>query len=637
LWAASGAFRLAGGLFGSRSSSVCSAAVFLQFSRSVLHRPDGGLFRRQALDSHPEVGMASPVAQQGSRAGLISALVIFVILWVVTAVFYFQERGLRERADQALKMEQSKWTDLIDGPVPSDDPKVVSLKAVLEEKRYPNVKSVVGLQEHENRLLIRAVGIDPDGVAGPTTAPAADGSQSTRSSGRPRPAEAVYYHVRNGLDTFYGILSHGSKQAYLAAEGKAAASPAVDAAALGLTVTEGDVVGALERIAEKYVELTRSNAAQVAKLTADVQTESKAHSDLAKTVDDLKRQVADLDATKQSLAAAEQRSKDIQAEIDKLKTDTKAVSQQELDRLNGEISRLTNEKTAVDAMYKKLEDKLGPLEEAVRRYRVGNPDNIVRKADGRIIRVNTDGTCYIDLGVGDQITKGLTFEVYDAKLGIPGLNADVAKFDDQFHQRGMGAAAANAAAPGATPIAIGLASRNKPQVDPEKLDTLPIGGKGSIEVIDVGPGKQSLCRIFRAEPGQTLKEGDQIANLVYDPTIKYRFALYGAFDMDYDGRSKSADTATVRRLVEQWGGSVTMPKGAADLTPSTDMLVVGIAPAIIPLPENASPDEVKTHEDSLNARKAYDEMLEKARALGIPVLNQTRFLYYVGFFEQRLR
>jgi hypothetical protein len=44
--------------------------------------------------------MPPPIpSQQGSRGGLITAVVVFVILWLVSTVFYFQERGLRQQAE----------------------------------------------------------------------------------------------------------------------------------------------------------------------------------------------------------------------------------------------------------------------------------------------------------------------------------------------------------------------------------------------------------------------------------------------------------------------------------------------------------------------------------------------------------
>ena len=37
------------------------------------------------------------------------------------------------------------------------------------------------------------------------------------------------------------------------------------------------------------------------------------------------------------------------------------------------------------------------------------------------------------------------------------------------------------------------------------------------------------------------------------------------------------------------------------------------------------------------AKAAYDAVLKRASELSIPVLNQNRFLYYTGYYDQRRR
>lgn len=88
------------------------------------------------------------------------------------------------------------------------------------------------------------------------------------------------------------------------------------------------------------------------------------------------------------------------------------------------------------------------------------------KPDGRIIRVPDNQTVIIDVGVGDRVSPGTTFEVYDSKTGVP---------------------AGGAARDGGTPR-----------------------GKASIEVIRQLPG-YSECRVFRREPGQAINVGDVVA------------------------------------------------------------------------------------------------------------------------------
>src|SRR6185312_7874036 len=53
--------------------------------------------------------------------------------------------------------------------------------------------------------------------------------------------------------------------------------------------------------------------------------------------------------------------------------------------------------------------------------RVNPNEAIVQHADGNIIRVSENNTCFINIGQQQSVTKGLTFEVYDKNKGIPPL------------------------------------------------------------------------------------------------------------------------------------------------------------------------------------------------------------------------
>src|SRR6185369_16280755 len=111
------------------------------------------------------------------------------------------------------------------------------------------------------------------------------------------------------------------------------------------------------------------------------------------------------------------------------------------------------------------------------------------------------------------ISPGMTFEVYDRNQGIPALG------------------------------------------DSATDESLP-KGKGAIEVIKVSPGS-SECRIINQQPGMSVREGDLIANLVYDRNTKYQFMVYGDFDLDQNNVSTTADAEGIKRLVTQWGGKIT--------------------------------------------------------------------------------
>jgi len=163
-------------------------------------------------------------------------------------------------------------------------------------------------------------------------------------------------------------------------------------------------------------------------------------------------------------------------------------------------------------------------------------------------------------------------------------------------------------------------------------DQMPVG-KGSIEVTQVGPG-YSVCRVVREDRAQPIMEGDLVANLVYDPKAKYNFLVYGNFDLDGDGRPNPNDAGVIKRLVTQWGGRL-----ATEVNVNTDFIVMGIEPAVPVLGEEDKDDplKVREHQEAVQARERYLNIRDSATRLSIPILNQNRFLYYVGYFDQARR
>ena len=133
----------------------------------------------------------------------------------------------------------------------------------------------------------------------------------------------------------------------------------------------------------------------------------------------------------------------------------------------------------------------------------------MRRSAGKIIRLAGNNVCYINLGQGDQVVPGLTFEVYDKAEGIPNISEGTTD------------------------------------------DNLPVG-EGSIEITRVGDSS-SECRIIQQTPSTVMSEGDLLVNLIYDPNTKYNFFVYGDFDLGHSGRPSPADMEVIKRLITQWG------------------------------------------------------------------------------------
>jgi hypothetical protein len=156
-------------------------------------------------------------------------------------------------------------------------------------------------------------------------------------------------------------------------------------------------------------------------------------------------------------------------------------------------------------------------------------------------------------------------------------------------------------------------------------------GKASIEVVRLS-NRQAECRIIRQSVGQPVVEGDLIANLVYDKNTKYSFVVFGEFDLDQDGTPTPGDAEVVQRLITQWGGK--LQQGVAV---DTDYVVLGFEPEVPLREDNETPTDVIRRENAEKAAEAYAAVRNRAIELNVPILNQNRFLYYVGYYEQAQR
>src|SRR6185503_12312932 len=128
--------------------------------------------------------------------------------------------------------------------------------------------------------------------------------------------------------------------------------------------------------------------------------------------------------------------------------------------------------------------------------------------------------------------------------------------------------------------------------------------------------------------------GDLIVNLIYDPATKYNFMVYGDFDLDQNGQATPADAEVVKRLITQWGGILT-----DKVNVDTDFVILGKEPVLPPFnkDELADPFNQKKLSDAQAALDAYQDVVKSARDLHIPIMNQNRFLYFIGYFDQSKR
>jgi len=234
----------------------------------------------------------------------------------------------------------------------------------------------------------------------------------------------------------------------------------------------------------------------------------------------------------------------------------------------------------IHAQKKRLDELTGELASTGKG---GSGHDLTREHDGVITSIlSEEGLVYIDRGRLDQIFLGMTFEVFNKNSGVI--------------------------------------------VD----ETGELRGKATIEIIRMSD-RSSLCRVVRAQRGIILDEDDLIANIIYDPNISYRFHVFGEFDIDNTGQVTVTDRRRVETMVTQWGGQL-IPK----LSYNTDFLVLGKEPELpAPLPRGVV-DPIEIERRAAQKRKYidYQSLINEAKSLSIPILNQNRFLVLVGYYHR---
>ncbi len=481
---------------------------------------------------------------QGSRGGLITAVAIFTILFVVSTIFAIYYGVENSKIQDEFATYKKQQESVVRNPA---SPDVADLRA--DHDFITSGGSALDVAKARTAALIKAI----DGTAIPT-------------------GEVIGSAAKTARDAAAAAITDAQKTV---------------GDKVTLPNTGDNLISVVQALAGAVQNLQQQNDTLV-KQRDDAVAQSKARiADSNAAVDEKSQEVEAANADKAKAAddfAAQLKDKDDQ--IDQIKKDMDTYRKSYSDNLSKlQLALAESDKKATDSakQLKSLGDKLAAV-------RVTTEDATIDRPAGQIIRIANTQVVYINLGQGDQITPGLTFEVYDKTEPLPKLG------------------------------------------DGTSPDNMPVG-KASIEVTQVGP-TSSECRVIKAQPGMTITEGDPIINIVYDRNTKYNFVVYGDFDIDNSGNASPAQADLIKRLVTQWGGKL-----MTNVNADTDFLVLGKEPEL----PNYSKDELQ---DPFNAKKLadatkalddYDDIKEKAKDLHIPVMNQNRFLYFVGYYDLATR
>jgi hypothetical protein len=483
-----------------------------------------------------------PASTQASRAGLITATIVMAFLFVLSAIFaiYFYANANKvQTADNTLRAQYAEVLD----PAALAGSDIAGLRDVRTNADQFN--GYGGSVNSQSKLFDVALG------------------------------------QRNYLASL--IAPGSAEQAINAAKG--ASAQAADAAKLSNATLPGttlaDIIRGLSTTLGARQSEVDSLHHQLDAANDSLKTQTAtAQAQIDKVMQDLTAARAETasasDQTTALSAEHEQKVQELQSQLDT----TLKSSQEAQQKLQGQITDLSHKNNDAQKQLTDLRNKLAAL-------RPDPSGPILRQADGHIVRVEPNGsTVFIDRGAGEQMSEGLTFEVFDKNEGIP------------------------------------------PPGDPNTNDNLP-KGKGSIEVVRVGPSS-SECRIIDQQPGQSIAEGDLICNLVYDVNTKYKFFVYGNFDLAHTGKPTPADAVAIKRLITQWGGTV-----VNDINADTDFVVLGAEPVINAYTKDDLEDPLikAKYQAEQQGAAAYDDIRGKALDYKIPILNQNRFLYLVGYYE----
>ena len=331
--------------------------------------------------------------------------------------------------------------------------------------------------------------------------------------------------------------------------------------------------------------LLSENATLERELAEARRSAERARTDLANANDELESVRAEFqqafDRQRASVDQAFDNASAYSADLESAKDDFR----REANRLKRDAEELARQK---DRRINELLDDVARLEQTVAELTRTAIQPLSVDADtltdGTVVGTNlANNEVFISLGREDRVPNGITFQVFNAET----------------------------------------------RVQPDEEGNIP-DGKATIEVIRLDRDT-SVARILRSRRGDAIIPGDIIVNTVYDPDTRYEFVVFGDFDVNNDFVATPQETDDIRAIIREWGGDITDELGG-----TTDYVVLGERPVLPPEPRSDDPTPVvQRYAEARAAQLRYDELLEKATATHIPVLNQNRLFNLTGIRDRR--
>jgi hypothetical protein len=320
-----------------------------------------------------------PISPQSSRTGLITAVVIFVILFVTAAIF-----AIYYGVDSA-KTHQEYLTlknSVIPRVLPAGSltgPELDQLEAARSnEKRLPDINPSMPLLKvaMQQRDDLKAL-IDPN-------APSAEEAYTDAKAAMQAGAEGIVKAGGTAPSTTALLDSYnGMSRALLLKQEQ-------------INALERDLQAAQHQTQAKVDELNSAVKATQTQVTEIQDTENKA-----------------INAAQTARSANNQTVAEIEADRQK----ERQTAADTINKLNSELAAKTNDLDNMNQELAKIRERL-----AAGRVSVNQP--LIQASDGTIIRVPSPDLVYISRGSADQIIPGMTFEIYDRNAGVPAVDTN---------------------------------------------------------------------------------------------------------------------------------------------------------------------------------------------------------------------
>lgn len=296
------------------------------------------------------------------------------------------------------------------------------------------------------------------------------------------------------------------------------------------------------------------------------------------TIDDLTNKLQEVEAghmaqikrLEQDKAQIEQEAAAARNQFAQARAALDASQKQLAAQLQSQTEAFDQERASLTAAREAAEKESAQRQQTIDKYLAERTEEefSFEVADGQVTWVNqANNTAWINIGSADSLRRQVTFSVYDTE------DTDAGKADK----------------------------------------------KGALEVVRMLGPNMAECRVMDDDPRNPILPGDYIYSPTWHPGRPQHFALTGVIDLDGDGKS---DLELAKDLIELNGGIVDAHPNpetgeqVGEMTIGTRYLVFG---------ERSE----KTNDAAM--RDTWDNMHDRANALGVELISLTDFMNQMGY------